>query len=145
MIKDYLYVHKSVLPKCFEQIVQAKHLLENNKSLSVSEAVKEVGISRSTFYKYENFIIEPTEVSSGRNAVISMILNHEPGVLNSVLTCISKAGASVLSINQSLPIRNKANVVISLEIGNMKMNITELIGQIEKTDGAENINLVALE
>ena len=35
------------------------------------EAVKQVGISRSTYYKYKGYILEPIDIGSGRKAVLS--------------------------------------------------------------------------
>ena len=49
MPENYLIVHKSVLPDYFEKVLEAKRLLESGKVREVSEAVRRVGISRSTY------------------------------------------------------------------------------------------------
>ena len=74
--------------------------MESGKFKEVSQAVKQVGISRSTYYKYKDYIFEPSDLNSSRKAVFSMMLDHAPGVLSALLACISECGASVLTITQ---------------------------------------------
>lgn len=145
MLEDYLIVHKSVLPDYFSDVINVKHLLESGKVKNVSQAVKEIGISRSTYYKYKDYIMEPSNSVGGRNAVLSMLLTHETGVLSHVLSCISKAGASVLTITQSLPVHGKASVTISIDISSMDSELSDLLHEIENTDGAEKAKLIAVE
>ena len=145
MFENYLIVHKSILPDYFESILKAKHLLEEGKAKNVMQATKMVGISRSTFYKYKDYILEPIRIADGRKAVISMLLSHETGILSAVLAKISENGASVLTITQSLPVHGKASVTITLEVSQMPAPITELINEIEDTQGVENTKLVAVD
>lgn len=145
MLEDYLIIHKSILPEYFEKVVEVRHLLESGEIKDVSRAVKLVDISRSTYYKYKDYILEPSELSSGRKAVLSVILAHEAGVLSALLTHISEAGASVLTISQSPPIHNRASVTITLDVSAMPGSIDELLEQLTKTQGVEKPRLVAIE
>ena len=145
MLENYLIVHKSILPEYFETVLQAKHLLEEGKAKNVMQATKMVGISRSTFYKYKDYILEPIRISDGRKAVISMLLSHETGVLSHVLARISEAGASILTITQSLPVHGKASVTITLDISAMPEGITALMKSIDECPGAENTKLIAID
>ena len=74
MLEHYLIVHKSVLPDYFEKVVEARRLIESGKAPDVSSAVKMAGISRSTFYKYKDYILEPSAMSDGKKAVLSVML-----------------------------------------------------------------------
>ena len=94
MLDNYLIIHKSILPEYYEKVLAVRHLLEDGKTREVSQAVKEVGISRSTYYKYKDFILEPSEMDSGRKAVLSMLLTHETGVLSNLLGRISEQGGA---------------------------------------------------
>ena len=145
MLENYLIVHKSILHEYFETVLQAKHLLEDGKAKNVMQATKMAGISRSTFYKYKDYILEPIRISDGRKAVISMLLSHETGILSHVLTRISEAGASILTITQSLPVRGKASVTITLDISAMPDSITTLLKSIDECPGAENTKLIAID
>ena len=85
MLDDYLIIHKSILPDYYDKVLTAKRLLESGEIREVSQAVKIAGISRSTYYKYKDFILEPNQESSGRKAILSVSLSHEPGVLSALL------------------------------------------------------------
>ena len=145
MLENYLIVHKSILPDFFDNILEAKHLLEEGKAKNVMQATKMVGISRSTFYKYKDYILEPIRMSEGRKAVISMLLSHETGILSHVLTKVSDAGASILTITQSLPVHGKASVTITLDISGMPSLVTGLLKDMEECQGVENTKLIAID
>ena len=66
----------------------------------VSEAAKAVGISRSTYYKYKDYVFPIGEGAGERKAVVSMTLSHKAGLLGEVLGCLSTQGANILTINQ---------------------------------------------
>ena len=104
-----------------------------------------VGISRSTYYKYKDYILEPIRISDGRKAVISMLLSHETGILSHVLSVISQAGASILTITQSLPVHGNASVTITLDISAMPATITNLLKDIDDCQGVENAKLIAID
>ena len=145
MLENYLIVHKSILPDYFESVLKAKHLLEEGKAKNVMQATRMAGISRSTFYKYKDFILEPVHISDGRKAVISMLLSHETGILSHVLTVISDAGASILTITQSLPVHGKASVTITLDISAMPGPVSGLLTDIDACTGVENTKLTAID
>ena len=145
MLENYLMIHKSVLPDYFEKVLLAKRLLEEGKVREVSHAVRQAGISRSTYYKYKDFILEPSQMGNGRKAVLSVLLNHTPGVLSGLLQTISQAGCSVLTITQNLPIRGKASVTVALDISAMTFSEAQLLEKLERVPGAENAKLIAVE
>ena len=53
MDSRYLIVDKKILPEYFEKVVEASRLLAEGEAPDISEAVRKVGISRSTYYKYK--------------------------------------------------------------------------------------------
>ena len=145
MLDQYLIIHKSILPDYYEKVLQARHLLEDGKIKDVSQAVRQVGISRSTYYKYKDYILEPTDFTGGKKAVLSMMLTHEQGVLSALLIKISEARANVLTITQSLPIRGKASVTSSIDGSGMQRNLSDLTEALGETPGVEQVRLLAVE
>lgn len=145
MANSYLIIHKSVLPDYFEKVLEARRLLESGKVREVSEAVRRVGISRSTYYKYKDYVFEPSEVSGSRKAVLELMLDHQPGVLSAVLSRIFGAGASVLTITQSLPVLGKASVTITLDVSGMSLGVSALVAALEAIPGADSVRLLAIE
>ena len=142
---DYLIVHKKILPVYYEKVLQARNLLESGAERDVSAAARAVGISRSTYYKYKDYIYSPDSGEMGRKAVISMMLSHEIGVLSTALNRLSTMGISVLTITQSLPIRDVASVIMTLDVSQMSADIEEVVGTLGRISGVENVALVAIE
>ena len=145
MPSSYLIVHKSILPDYYEKVLECRRLMESGKVREVSQAVKQVGISRSTYYKYKDFIFEPADLTGSRSAAFSMMLDHTPGVLSALLSCISEAGASVLTISQSPPIHDKASVTVSIDVSGVSVSIDELTARLAALPGLDNLRLLAIE
>ena len=144
MKNNYIIVDKSILPDCYEKVIEARTALAEGKYRDVSEAVKAIGISRSTYYKYKDFVFLPDDFSPHRKAVISFSLAHETGKLGEVLRIVSSCEASVLTINQNLPINGKAHLVLSLDLTDAKYSAEEITEKISKIKGASGTRLVSV-
>lgn len=145
MLKKYLIVSKKILPDVYEKVIEARNLINNGSVKGISEAVKVVGISRSTYYKYKDYVFSPDENSIGRKAVVSMMLRHEKGVLSNVLNYLSQEHANILTINQSIPINGKASVNVSLDISDLSKSIDDVILEMRKIKGASSVRLLSVE
>ena len=141
---NYLIVDKRVLPDYYEKVVEARAMLRDGRARDVSEAAKKLGISRSTYYKYKDYVFAPAE-ETGRKAVIALMLSHEKGTLSEVLNEISLSGGNILTITQSLPVHGRASVVISLDMAHMDAPIEELIRALAALRGASGVKLIEVE
>mgnify|MGYP000010446173 CR=1 FL=1 len=99
MIKDYLIVNKKILPDYYSKVVEARILMESSQCKSVSDAVKKVGISRSTYYKYKDYIFTPSE-NYGRKFTLSFKLDDQPGILSNILNILRDHKTSIITIHQ---------------------------------------------
>lgn len=145
MNSKYLLVDKCILPPYYDKVIEARILLSSGKIKDVSEAVKEVGISRSTYYKYKDYIFTTNSDTDGRKAVISFTLSHKPGILSEVLAKLSDEGANILTITQNLPINSKAHVVMSLDVSGLKCDIELLVKEINAIDKVSGTKLISIE
>jgi len=145
MLEDYLVVHKSVLPDIFEKVLEVKKMMEEKQTLNTSEATKKVGISRSTYYKYKDFVFLPGDSKMEKRAVISFILSHEKGVLSDVLKLISESNCNIITINQNIPIHTKAAVTISMDVSEMKLSLEGFVRNLNEITGVSRLNLVSVE
>ena len=141
----YLVVDKAILPSYCEKVIEARQLLDDGLAKDVSEAVKKVGISRSTFYKYKDMVREMSTISMGRHAIISMMMSHRVGVLWTVLRIISNYDYSVWTINQNPPVDFKANVVITLDLGNDADSLDDMLKEIAQVAGLSRIQLLGID
>lgn len=53
---EYFVVREKALPEVLLKVVEAKNLLDKMKVNTVQEATEQVGLSRSSFYKYKDDI-----------------------------------------------------------------------------------------
>jgi len=145
MLKSYLIVERSALPDYFIKVVEARRLLESGACAQVSDAVREVGISRSTYYKYKDKIMEPSQLNIGRKASLMLTLSHEAGMLSRVLNAVSDFGANILTITQSLPVHGKASIMLTLDIAQMQEPAEHMIETLQAVKGVEKVRLLAVE
>ena len=141
----YLIVDKALLPPYLEKVAKARELLDEGDARDVSEAVKMVGISRSTYYKYRDRVRDISTVSMGRHAIISMMMSHRVGVLSNVIGVISSYGYSVWTITQNPPVDAKANVVITLELGEDARDLDDMLNEISSIPGLSRVQLLGMD
>jgi len=141
----FYIVREEIMPDIFLKTIKAKELLKSGKAKTVNEATEAVGMSRSAYYKYKDYIFPFYEASMGKIVTISFVLEHVPGVLSSILDEIAKARGNILTINQNIPVQNMANVTISFETGNLNKNVEELLAIINKKEGVHKLEIIAQE
>ena len=145
MLNDYLIVEKSALPDYFIKVVEARRLLESGVYTQVIDAVNAAGISRSTYYKYKDKILEPSQLTVGRKASLMLQLNHRAGMLSKVINTLSGCNANILTITQSLPIHGKASIMLSIDLSQLTEPMDALIESLDAIEGVEHVRLLALE
>ena len=126
MLNEYLIVEKSALPDYFLKVIEARHLLESGACAQVIDAVHAAGISRSTYYKYKDRILEPSQLTVGRKASLMLTLNHQAGMLSKVLAAVSARRSNILTITQSLPIHGKASIMLSIDLSQLTEPMDEI-------------------
>lgn len=121
MDRDCFIVHKSVLPDFYEKVLEIKEVVKSGKKINL--ACKEAGISRSTFYKYKDYVFSPEE--KNKRLVITMKLNNEPNGIIHILNWIVTIKGVVVSINQDAHFNSGAFTRIIISVNN-QVNIEEL-------------------
>ena len=137
----YYVVRKQAVPEVLLKVVEAKRLLESGRVRTVNEAVESLGISRSSFYKYKEDIYEFHDSLQGTTLTLTFQMNDELGLLSDVLGIISKFGANILTIHQSIPLNGVASLSISIQVLSTTGNIMEMIAAMEKMDGVHKVQI----
>ena len=145
MLNDYLIVEKSALPDYFIKVVEARRLLQSGVYTQVIDAVHAAGISRSTYYKYKDKILETSQLTVGRKASLMLQLNHRAGMLSKVINTLTGCNANILTITQSLPIHGKASIMLSIDLSQLSRGIDEMVDALSGIDGVEQVRLLAVE
>ena len=120
-------------------------MIESGACAQVIDAVQAVGISRSTYYKYKDKVLEPSQLTVGRNASLMLQLNHQAGMLSRVVSTVSDCNANILTITQSLPIHGKASIMLSIDLSHLSCGIDEMTRELSAIDGVDMVRLLALE
>ncbi len=145
MNQEYFLIDKSVLPEIFSKVIEAKKLLQTGQCKTVNDATKKVNISRSVFYKYRDSVHVFVEKDKQNIITIILYLSDEIGALSRVLSLISSVGASILTINQNVPMNGIAPVSISFITLNMEIELERLLREMEKLNGVLSVKPVAKE
>lgn len=140
---NYYLVDALVLPEVFKKVLEVKKLLETKKANTINEAVQQVGISRSTYYKYKDSIFPFYEMSQGKIITLLLVLEDIRGILSDILNIIARAEANILTINQNIPVNGVANITISLQTGNV--SIEHLVQKLKNRDGVKKIKILGSE
>jgi chorismate mutase len=141
----YLIVDSSALPEVFFKVVQAKEILKTGLAKDITEAVKIVGISRSSFYKYKDCVFSVSDGMTNHKVTISLMLKHKPGTLSSILNTIAQNQGNVLTINQDIPINDAASVTITFDALKLTNDINNLIKDIQNMHNVLKVELLAME
>ena len=143
--KTLLVVDSAVLPEVYGKVVEAKRLIHAGIAHTINDAVKQVGISRSVFYKYKEHVHTFSESSRGHIITIYALLKDEPGVLSQMMSELYRAGANILTINQNIPTNGRAPVSVSVRVDSVSEGIENLLNSVRKIYGVENIELIATD
>lgn len=131
----YFIVDSAVLPEIFSKVVEVKRLLQVGEARTINQASRQVGISRSAFYKYKDTVRPFNDMLSGRIVTLQLALKDEPGVLSNVLNVMAGLGGNLLTINQSIPSGGVAGVSISVETSGLRGTVEDLLGETAEVDG----------
>ena len=104
---NYFVLKKKAVPEVLLKVVEAKRLLDSGKVESVQEATEQVGISRSSFYKYKDDIFPFHENEKGKTVTLVIQVDDEPGLLSVVSKSIADCHANILTIHQSIPVSRR--------------------------------------
>ena len=139
---DFLIVSKDILPEAILKTAKAKELLVKGDVNTINDAVEQVGLSRSAYYKYKDGVFPFYEASRERILTISLILENKAGVLSHVLNFIASVKGNVLTINQGIPLQGIANVSVSVETAGMEDTPENLLSGLGSIIGVRKIEIV---
>ncbi|MBQ7163753.1 MAG: helix-turn-helix domain-containing protein [Clostridia bacterium] len=142
MNNDYLIVNKAVLPAFYEMVLKARNLIDN-EGMSVSAACKAADISRSTFYKYKDYIFYPSK-DLGRKAIFAFRANDERGTLWQILNVLNKHGGSIISV-QGTPIKNIAYITITVDMQEFTGAIDDLLSEFRTLKPVKAVSVLAID
>ena len=141
----YFVLKKKAVPEVLLKVVEAKRLLDSGKAASVQEAAENVGISRSSFYKYKDDIFPFREKTKGQNITFILQMDDEPGLLSGVLKTIAYYHGNILTVHQSIPINGIASLTLSVQILPAQGDAEAMVAEIEHIEGVHYLKILGRE
>lgn len=141
----YFVLKQKAVPEVLLKVVEAKRLLDSGKAVSVQEAAENVGISRSSFYKYKDDIFPFHDNAKGKTITMVIQLEDEPGLLSVVLQTVAEFHANILTIHQSIPVNGIASLTLSVDVLPETGDMEQLVEAIEAKPGIHYLKILARE
>ena len=141
----YYVLREKAVPEVLLKVVEAKRLLESEKAPSIQDAVDQVGISRSSYYKYQDDIFPFHDEAKGKTVTFVLQMEDEPGLLSVVLNIVAEYGANILTIHQSIPISGVASLTLSIEVLPTTGDVSAMIQKIEEQKGVHYLKILGRE
>ena len=143
--KRYYVVNERALPEVLQKVVEAKRLLDSDRSMTVQEATERVGLSRSSFYTYKDDILPLSDNTKGKTVTLVTQMNDEPGLLSDLLHVVATYRANILTIHQTIPVNGVATVTLSVEVLPDTGNVARMMEEIEELTGIYDIRILGVE
>ena len=142
---QYYVVRNKAVPEVLLKVVEAKRLLASERAMTVQEATEQVGISRSSFYKYKDDIFPFHDNARGKTITFVLQMDDVPGLLSTVLKTIAEYNGNILTIHQTIPINGVAALTLTVDILPTTGDVSSMIDQIENQQGIHYLKILARE
>ena len=142
--KYYLLKQKAV-PEVLLKVAEAKKLIASEKAMTIQEATDQLGISRSSFYKYKDDIFPFYDNAKGKTITMVLQMDDEQGLLSDLLHIVAIYKANILTIHQSIPVNGIASLTLSVDVLNETGDISQMVDTIEEQQGIHYLKILARE
>ncbi len=139
--KFYL-VEERILPEAIRKTIKTKELLRMNDELTINDAVKQLGLSRSAYYKYRDSIFPFYEATKNKIISLSILVEDKPGALSRVLNSIAEDGGSIITINQGIPMQGIAHITLSIDTKIMNVDLEAMLDKLRMLQGTKRIEVL---
>jgi len=141
-VKKFYLIREDVLPEAMKKTLDVKEMLERGKAESIWDAVQQVDLSRSAYYKYRDTVFPFSTMVKEQIVSLFFHLEDRSGTLSKLLGVVAQAGCNVLTIHQTIPLQGRANVTLSLNTTNISMDMEELLTELRKMEFVEKVEVL---
>lgn len=140
--KKFFIVREDMLPASILKTARVKEMLTAGEADNVQDAVDELGMARSTYYKYKDGVFPFFNADSMNILNLSLLLQNRSGVLSAVLNSVASLRGNILTINQNLPLHDVAQVTLSVNVEEMDMTVNDFINELRHISGVISAEIV---
>jgi chorismate mutase len=138
-------VDSKILSNVYEKVIEVKDLLRGGDAMTIQDACKKVGLSRSAFYKYKDSVFDFMSSDKGKMLILFMVLRHAPGVLSDIINTIASVKGNILTINQTMPIMDSATLTATVDMKIMEINPEELVQLLLSCKDCRKVDIIGME
>ena len=138
----FYLVREEILPEAIKKTIKVKEILKRGEIKTINEAVEKMGLSRSAYYKYKDFVFPFYEASKEKIITLSLLLEHKSVVLSKVLNTVADDSGSIMTINQGIPLQGVANTTISIETKHLTVDLEALLDKLRMIDGVKRLEVL---
>ncbi|MCD7975222.1 MAG: ACT domain-containing protein [Phascolarctobacterium sp.] len=138
----FYLVFEEILPEAIKKTIKVKEILKKGEIKTINEAVEKMGLSRSAYYKYKDYVFPFYEASRGKIITLSLLLEHKVGVLSKVLNTVAEDSGSIMAINQCIPLHGVVNTTLSIETKNLTVDLEALLDKLRIIDGVKCLEVL---
>ena len=141
---QWILVRADVLPEIYRKVLEVSESLAFGRFSSVSEAVREAGISRSAYYKYKDTVAPYlADTTDAVFTTVELVLQDSPGVLSGLLSAFAKVGANIVTVNQRSPEDGSACVSICARTDGMSQPMDKFATTLSHIPGVRCVSAIA--
>ena len=138
----FYLVREEILPEAIKKTIKVKEILKRGEIKTINEAVERMGLSRSAYYKYKDYVFPFYEASKEKIITLSLLLEHKAGVLSRVLNTVASDSGSIMTINQGVPLPGVANFTISIETKDLTIDLESLLDILRMIDAVNRLEVL---
>ena len=141
MGQEFLIIDKSILPEHFGMVIEIKELINNG--YKISDACKKVGLSRSTFYKYKDYVFLTSGLNSKKaNLLVKM---KEKGSFIELLTFLEELNIKTLNIHKEALVNGVQEIFLTVSTDNIIADFNDVVKDLRKVNCVKEVLLLASE
>lgn len=141
MGQEFLIIDKSILPEHFGMIIEIKEFINNG--YKISDACKKVGLSRSTFYKYKDYVFLTNGLNNKKaNLLVKM---KEKGSFIELMTLLEELNVQAVNIHKEVLVNGVQEILLTLSTTNITMDFTDVVKDIKRLNFIKEVILLASE
>ena len=138
----FFLVQEQILPEAIKKTIRVKEMLKRGDARTINEAVDSMGLSRSAYYKYKDYVFPFYEASRNKIISLTLLLEHKKGVLSIVINTISADSGRVMTINQVITLQCVENATVSIETANLSVDLEALLDKLRMVDGVKRLEVL---
>ena len=136
---------EKAVPEVLLKVVEVQKILDADPTKTVQEASTEVGISRSSYYKYKDDIFPFHDNKKGRNITCVIEIRDCPGIISTILNIFAKYHTNILTIHQSIPINGIGILTLSVDILSITTDVSAMLDEVEHLERIISVKIIARE